>query len=481
MSDPFAALDATAQAELIRKKEASPRELVDAAIARIEKLNPRLNAVVTPLFDKARAAADGDLPDGPFRGVPFLIKDLDIMSKGDPIHCGLKFMRGNPHVPDHDSYLMEKFRAAGFVTLGKTNTPELGILPATEPHLFGATRNPWNTDHSAGGSSGGSACAVAAGMVPIAHAADGGGSIRIPASACGLVGLKPTRGRVSLGPDHGDVNHGLVVNHVVARSVRDSAAVLDCIHGPMPGEPYFAPPPARPYASEVGADPGKLKIAFSYQRMSTDGGMEPAEEDCVAAVLETVGVLERLGHTCVEDHPPALTDTEYIPKFLSVWASGVGHAVDHWGRVMNRELGEKDLEPTTWALAQMSRAVTGPAYLEAWSWLQANCRKVAWWRKDNGYDLFVTPTLGEPPALLNTFDAPPGAGIMAMFRSAGYAAFTPPVNVSGQPAISLPMHMSRAGLPIGVHFIAEYAHEDLLIRLAAQLERERGGWQFPTL
>src|SRR5213596_691069 len=261
MSDELALLDATAQAELVRQRKASPRELVDAAIARIERVNPKLNAVVTQRFEKARAeAAAPDLPDGPFRGVPFLLKDLICHSAGDPYHAGMRLLREREWVERYDTYLAARFRAAGFVFLGRTNVPELGPAPTTEPVAYGPTRNPWDPGHSTGGSSGGSAAAVAAGLVPVAHANDGGGSIRIPASECGLVGLKPTRGRVSQGPLTGEAWAGGVADGAVTRTVRDAAGLLDAISNRMPGEPYYAPPLPRPLVQEVGADPGQLRI-----------------------------------------------------------------------------------------------------------------------------------------------------------------------------------------------------------------------------
>src|SRR5262245_20390669 len=252
MADDLAWLDATAQAALVRRGELSARELVDAAIARVERLNPELNAVILPLFDKARRQAAGPVPQGPFAGVPFLLKDLDVTSAGDPLHCGMQFLRDLRWMGEQDSYLVEKFRTAGFICIGKTNTPELGLSVTTEPVAYGPSRNPWNVAHSTGGSSGGSAAAVAAGMVPVATASDGGGSIRIPASECGLVGLKPSRGRISLGPHNGEYWHGLVISHVVSRSVRDTAAILDAVSDAMPGDPYIAPPPTRSFDSEVG-------------------------------------------------------------------------------------------------------------------------------------------------------------------------------------------------------------------------------------
>src|SRR5438067_3253581 len=278
MAESLARMDAAAQAELVRSGKASPTELVDEAIARIEKLNPELNAVIHPLFDKARRQAAGDLPNGPFRGVPMVLKDLTCHSAGDPFHEGMRFLRDLGWTETEDQHLAAKFRAAGFVFVGKTNTPELGILPACEPDAYGATRNPWNTAHSTGGSSGGSAAAVASGMVPVGHANDGGGSIRIPASECGLVGLKPTRGRTSLGPEYGDLMGGLVHEHVVTRSVRDTAAILDAVHGPMPGDPYAAPSPARPFLDEVDADPGRLRVG-----LMTSSSASEVHPDCVTA------------------------------------------------------------------------------------------------------------------------------------------------------------------------------------------------------
>src|SRR5947209_11182729 len=278
MSDELAFLDATAQAELVRRGDLSPSALVDAAIARIETVNPKLNAVIIPLFEKARAqAASPNLPRGPFRGVPFLLKDLLAYSADDPHHMGTRVLKRLGFVAPHDSNTAARLRAAGFVFLGKTNTPEIGTLPTTEPDAYGPTRNPWDPSRSTGGSSGGSAASVAAGLVPAAHANDGGGSIRIPASECGVVGLKPTRGRTSLGPDVAESWGGAVVEHVVTRSVRDTAALLDAVAGPMPGDPYFAPAPARPFAAEVGQRPGRLRIGLMTCAPGDAFGLHP---DC---------------------------------------------------------------------------------------------------------------------------------------------------------------------------------------------------------
>src|SRR3954470_5973083 len=262
MSDDLARMDATDQAEQVRNGEVSAVELVDAAIARIEKVNPELNAVIHPLFEDARKEVASGLPDGPFTGVPMVLKDLLCYSAGHPFHEGMRFLQDQGGSEEEDQYLAAKFRAAGFVFVGRTNTPELGIIPACEPDAHGATRNPWNTEHSTGGSSGGSAAAVASGMVPVGHANDGGGSIRIPASECGLVGLKPTRARTWLGPERGDMYAGLIPEHVVTRSVRDTAAILDAVHDAMPGDPYAAPTPNRSFLEEVGAYPGRLRVGL---------------------------------------------------------------------------------------------------------------------------------------------------------------------------------------------------------------------------
>src|SRR5437773_2211178 len=342
MSDDRAWLGATGQADRVRRRQASPVEVVEAAIARIEQTNPELNAVIIPRFEKARAeAASPALPEGPFRGVPFLLKDLICCSAGDPHHMGTRFLRDLGFIAPLDTYLAEKFRAAGFVSLGKTNTPELGTLPTTEPEAYGPSRNPWDTSRSTGGSSGGSAAAVAAGMVPAAHANDGGGSIRIPASACGLVGLKPSRGRTSLAPEFGDLNCGLVCEHVLCRSVRDTAAILDAVHGPATGDPYVAPPPERPYLEEVGRDPGRLRVGL---RTAAPGGQFETHPDCVTAVEAAGTLLESLGHFVEESAPDAIDDPEYIERFIARWLAGIGFDVDYWTRKTGREVTADGVE-----------------------------------------------------------------------------------------------------------------------------------------
>jgi len=469
--DELSSLDATAQAELVRAGQVSPMELVEAAILRIEKLNPELNAVIHPLFDKALAsAASPDLPTGPFRGVPMVVKDLTCHTAGDPFHEGMRFLKELEWVEDQDTHLAAKFRAAGFVFVGKTNTPELGILPTTEPEAYGPTRNPWDGARSTGGSSGGSAAAVASGMVPMGHANDGGGSIRIPASACGVFGLKPSRGRTSLGPDLGDVMTGLVIEHVITRSVRDSAAVLDAVAGPMPGDPRAAPSPARPFSMEVGAAPGTLRIGMMT---TAPGGTTHTHPGCVSAVQDVARLLESLGHAVEDSAPPGLDDPDYVANFLTVWASGFGWNLDYWSRKTGRIIGPDDVEPLTWALAEMASAYTGAHLLTASEWLQRGARAIAQWYVSGGFDLLLMPTIAEPPPPLGEFGSSRDNPLQPIFRAASITPFTPLFNATGQPAVSLPLCWNGQDLPIGVQLAAPYGREDLLLRISSQLEQAR--------
>ncbi len=469
----LAFVDATAQAELVRAGDASPLELVDAAIDRIEKLNGELNAVIHPLFEKARAAAAGELPDGPFRGVPAVIKDHDGTSAGDPCHHGNKLLKEIGWVEPHDSYLTAKLRAAGFVLVGKANVPELGLQPTTEPLAYGPSHNPWDTTRGTGGSSGGSACAVASGMVPVAHAGDGGGSIRIPASACGIFGLKPTRGRVSLGPDDAEPWAGLIVRHVVTRSVRDSAAVLDALAGEMPGDPNTAPPPARPFLSEVGADPGRLRIGL---HTSAPAAMCATDPECVAAAEDAARLLESLGHTVEPAWPEALDEPDALGAFLTVLATWVAHDLDEIARRTGREVGPDDVEPLTWLYAEMGRAHSANDYVTAITHAHAWSRRIAsWWasRGGGGFDLLLTPTMAEPPPVLGDLVSPPDNPMHAGARATPFATYTLPFNVTGQPAMSVPLYFAASGLPIGVQLVAPFGREDLLLRMAGQLEEAR--------
>jgi amidase len=461
-------LDATAQAELVRSGEATPLELVEAAIARVERLNPELGAVIHPLYDEGRAAATNSLPDGPFKGVPFLFKDIGAALAGQPLHLGMRALKEAGFRAPVDTYLGERFRAAGLVTIGKTNLPELGILPTTEPKAYGPTRNPWDTSRSAGGSSGGSAAAVAAGMVPIAHASDGGGSIRIPASACGLVGLKPSRQRTSEGPLVGDNLSGLTAELIVSRSVRDTAAVLDAVHGPAPGDPYVAPPPTRAYVAELGAEPATLRIGFTTQ---SPVGLE-VDAPVVEATRDAAELLASLGHEVSESRPEGFDEQDLIDSFMVRWAAGQTATLELLGTVLGRELGPDDVEPLTWALAERGREIGAAEYLGAIGRHQLFSRIVANWY-ESGFDLLLTPTLGELPPPLGTFDDSGSDPMRAIERAKKTAAFAGPYNATGQPAISVPLAWSEGGLPIGIQLVAPLGREDLLIRVAAQLERAR--------
>lgn len=459
-------LDATAQAELVRSGQVSPTELVAAAISRIEACNPQLNAVIHERFEQARTEAAGELPGGPFRGVPLVVKDLACETAGDPIHEGMALLKRLGQTAEADTELAVRFRRAGFVIVGRTNCPELGILPTTEPQAYGPTRNPWDTSRSTGGSSGGSAAAVASGMVPIGHANDGGGSIRIPASECGLVGLKPSRARVPLGPHYGDVMGGLVAELAVTRSVRDAAAVLDAVHGPSTGDPYAAPPPTRPYREEVGFAPGALKVGVLTR--SPSGDVDP---ECVRAAEAAGQLLESLGHHVEPSAPSAFEDPAYTEHFLNTWAAGAAWDLDYWSGRTGQPIGPDDTEPLTWALAELGRAVTAPAWLSARAWLQRNSRQALAWWDDDGFDLLLTPTIAEPPPPLGSFDSSPENPLLGLVHAATLVPFTAPINVTGQPAISLPLHQSAAGLPIGVQLAAAAGREDVLLRVAAQLEQ----------
>ncbi len=459
--------DATALAAAVRSKEVSPRELVGAAIGRIQDRNKNLNAVIHERFEEALLEADAvdGAGGGPFSGVPFLLKDLDVFLKDAPFAGGMECLKRSGYRGPHTSSLVSKFQKAGLVILGQTNTPELGLDGTTEPKSFGATHNPWNRDYSPGGSSGGSAAAVAAGMVPMAHASDGGGSIRIPASACGLVGLKPSRGRISMAPEHGDYWHGFVSSFVVTRSVRDSAAMLDAVAGSEPGDPYTAPPHSGSYLSTVGSKGKRLKIG-----LMTRSPKETREchADCVAAV-ETVGrQLEALGHHVEIAHPPGLDrHKEVFSGFNLVVASWVAKALNEWSEVLGREIGEGDVEKGTLILAEKGRAASAADYLGVVAGLQSWSREIAaWWA--GGFDLLVTPTLSGPPV-------PLGSRSREVFS---IATFTTQWNVTGQPAISLPLGMSESGLPLGVQLVSGVFREDLLFRVASDLEAAMP-WTYP--
>jgi amidase len=455
-------LDATEQADLVRRGELDPAYLVEAAIARIEAVNPQLGAVVRTRFDRARLEVRRGLPDGPFRGVPILLKDLGCVVQGEATAFGIGPMRDLAWPVT--SYLAEQFRAAGFVCLGRTSVPELGTTVTTEPLSFPAARNPWNLGHSTGGSSGGSAAAVASGMVPVAHASDGGGSIRIPASECGLVGLKPTRGRVSQGPVTGEAWAGGVTDGALARTVRDAAGVLDAISGRMPGEPYYAPPLPRPLTSEVGADPGRLRIGV-LDRPGSEVYLD--DPQCRAAVSGAARLLESLGHDVKESAPAAMFEPEFGGHFTTIIAADAEATFRAFEGLLGRPIGEDEIEPRNAAYRKAGQGLSAVAYLQSRAWTGMWARRMAhWW---NDHDLLVTPTLGAPPPELGWFtaDGPDSEGK----RIASFIPYTAQFNMTGQPAISLPLHWAPGGLPVGVQLVAAYGREDVLIQVASQLEQ----------
>jgi amidase len=462
--DPF--IDASEQADLVRRGEVSPLELVDAAIARIQQIDPELNAVVHERFERARADAVGPLPDGPFRGVPYLQKDLDLTTEGEPYHAGTRFLRDRDFRADRDSNLSSLLRASGLVLLGRTNTPELGLMATTEAETTGTTVNPWAPSRSAGGSSGGAASAVASGLVPIAHASDGGGSIRVPASACGVVGLKPTRGRISAGPDVGEAWAGLGIDGVITRSVRDTATALDVMAVPGIGDPCGAPPPDRSFAHEPGTDTGLLRIGL---RWDAPTGGRSTHSDCIAAVQRAASFLEDLGHVVREDSPQALDDDELPEHFIECFTVWVARELDRLEEMAGAPVPEDAVEKATWFLAESGRSVTAPRYVASLDRLHRFTREVSQWWAD-GFDILVTPTIGEPPPALGEFAPTAEDPLRSLNRSAELVAFTAPFNTTGQPAISLPLSWNDQGLPIGVQFVAAHGREDLLLRLAAHLE-----------
>lgn len=459
-----AGMDATAQAELVRKRAVKPIELVEEVIGRIESLNPTLNAVVTPMYEYARNAAGGIVPDGPFAGVPFLLKDFLAEFAGVRFTEGTAFLRD--HISKDDSELVKRYKRAGLIIVAKTNTPELAIGATTEPKLFGPTRNPWALDRTPGGSSGGAAAAVAARIVPMAHGNDAGGSIRIPASCCGVFGLKPSRARNPLGPFYGDIFTGLVAEHALTLSVRDSAALLDATAGPALGDPYWAPPASRPFLQEVGVPPGRLRIAFST-RTPLDTDLHP---DCVAAVREAALLCSQLGHE-VREASPVFNAELLWQCFTTILAAGFAWAIDDWARRTGREPTSDFFEPFVWAFTQRGRQISAPEYLLALQDLQKMTRDIARFFVD--HDIWLTPTLGEPPVPLGTFKFPSGDPMALRRRIAVFSPFTYISNATGQPAMSVPLYWNGEGLPVGSHFVGRFGDEATLFRLAAQLEEAR--------
>jgi amidase len=480
----YASYDAMGLAELVRQREVSAAELLEEAILRIERVNPALNAVVERLYEAARSTANGPL-EGPLLGVPFATKNLLAALKGVRLTAGSRFFKS--FVPEHDSELVRRYRRAGLVLCATTNSPELGLLPVTEPELHGPTRNPWNVAHTPGGSSGGSAALVAAGALPMAHANDGGGSIRIPAACCGLVGLKPSRGRMPVGPDRLEVWFGCEVDHVVSRTVRDSAAALDATCGAEALSIHRAAPPARPFLDEVRVAPGRLRIAFSA-RPHMPSRVHP---DCVQALTAAAKLCEGLGHQVEEAHLE-LDARALARAFFTVVVSEAAADVVEGGKLLGRRPTPADFETQTWLVALLAKQASAEDLSLALRYLQQVSRQVASFFEH--YDVFLTPTLGQPPPKIGALQPKGveaavqrlaaarssalllklGGGIEgAVERVFDFIPFTPLANLTGRPAISLPLHWNADGLPVGVQAIGRLEDEATLLRLSAQLEAAR--------
>jgi len=464
IADDVAPLDATAQSELVRRGELTVVELVEGAVARIEAVNPGLNAVITPTFDRALAQVEHGVT-GPFAGVPFLLKDLALELEGVRFCEGSRFTRD--HVSTYTSEVVQRMEDAGLVILGKTNTPEFGMVPTTEPVRFGPTRNPWDPTRSTSGSSGGSAAAVASRMVPMAHADDLGGSIRYPAAACGLFGLKPSRGRISYAPEYGDVVSGWASEFAVTRSVRDAAALLDALAGPSAGDPYAVPPPSRPFAHEATTEPGRLRVGYTSR--TADGS--PGHPDCVAALDATLAALAELGHEVIETSLPPF-DEVTGNAIGTVFNAATAWIVGYWTRVLGRGPEPGELEPLTQCYWEMGREVRAGDYLLAIEALQRLSRRIA--ASFGAYDVFVNPTMSEPPAPIGEITSTVDDPMRALERGGRTVAYSGVIaNFTGQPAMSVPAGESADGLPMGVHVLGRFGEEATLLRLGAQLERAR--------
>jgi amidase len=454
--------DALGLAGLVRQRAVNPQELLDAAIERIEARDGAIGAIVIRMYDQAREAIAAGLPSGPFTGVPFSLKDLSVFYAGVPTTAATRLFAD--FVPDHDSALVRRYKQAGLVILARTKTPEFALSLTTEPVLYGPTRNPWRLDRSPGGSSGGAAAAVAAGYMPMAHATDGGGSIRAPASFCGLFGLKPSRGRVSPAPDFGEALAGMATSHCVSRSVRDSAALLDISAGGEPGDPYAAPPLPRPLLEEVGAPPGRLRIALC----STDFLGNRVDPESEAAALAAGALCESLGHH-VEEARPDLDGLSLIEAWRVIPAVNLAVNATQRARVLGREPAPADLEPMNWAWLELGRGVSAEHYLHTVSTMHALARRVGAFLER--YDLILTPTLGQPSLKLGIIDTG-GQDIERhiSFLFETVAPHTALFNQTGGAAMSIPLHWTKDGLPVGVQFAGRLGDEPKLIRLAAQLE-----------
>lgn len=464
-----ASIDATAQAALVASNEVTPAELLEAAIERIESVNPVTNAVVTTLYDQAEQTLSQPLPAGPFTGVPFLLKDGGgVGYAGTPLTSGSRYLAD--YISPEDGELTRRYKAAGLVICGKTNLPEFGIQPTTEPELFGPTLNPWDETRTAGGSSGGAAAAVATRMVPMANGSDSGGSIRVPASCCGVFGMKPTRLRIASARRSMGVSMrvGFLSEHAITISVRDSAALLDATAGPMPGDPFVAPPPPRPFLEEVGADPGSLRIVFS--REAPTGA--PLHADCIAAVEDAAKLCESLGHH-VEEGVPRIEFAALAEPFKNISSAGLAWDIRNWEHKTGKIAQPEHFEVNTWTMIAGGRMANTSAeeLMDALVAMQDLCDELA--KFQSGYDVWLSPTVGMVPPPLGTFKATPEDPTSGIRASGAFLPFTVLANVTGQPAMSVPLYWNADDIPIGVHFSGNYGDESTLFRLAAQLEAAR--------
>ena len=470
--DEYRRHDATALARLIAKGEVSAKDVLETAIARAEQVNPAINAIVHKQYDQARRAIDEGVPSGPLRGVPYLIKDLGIQETGEPARFGSSLFKD--FVADHDSAYVRRCKSAGLLIMGRSATPEFGLNPTTEPRLQGPCRNPWNLQHSPGGSSGGAAAAVSAGVLPVAHATDGGGSIRIPAAQCGLFGLKPSRGRISMAPDAGEGWGGLSTGHVVSRTVRDSALLLDCTAGSEPGDPYAAPAPELSFVAALSRPPRKLKIAM----MLKDHRGAKLHPECAKAVSTAAKLCADLGHI-VEEADAPLDLAALRPMNAVLAAANTARALGLRWKALGRAPDAKDVEAVTWAVYNRGLQVSGVAYAEAIAAIHAAGRKLAAFLAD--WDVLLTTVLAGPPPRLGYFDQNGNVDAFTT-RVNEYLSITPLHNATGTPAMSVPLHWSADGLPIGVHFAGRYGEEATLLRLAAELEAAQPWFdRVPTL
>ena len=475
--------DATALAELVKKGDVTASELLQLAIDRAEKVNPRINAIVQPLHEKGREMIPQIPKDAPFAGVPFLLKDLELEWAGTPLRSGCRGF--NSYVSQQDSELVKRFRAAGLVFFGKTNTPEFGLTPYTESELFGPARNPWNLKHSSGGSSGGSAAAVSAGILPMASASDGGGSIRIPAACCGLFGMKTSRGRTPMGPRYGEGWSGAIVSFALSRSVRDSAALLDAVQGETPNAPYLIEKPARPYVQELAQTPGKLRVAVCTEHVFAG---QKTDEQCVEATRQTAKLLESLGHHVEEIALPYSAEV-FTKTFVTMVVGETAAGLRMLGEFLGRKATRADVELNTWFLAKLGEAYSAADYAQEKNNWNALTRKMG--DLHQKYDVLLTPTMARSPLkigelqnstaenaqikLVDTLGlyglVKGGKAIDQLAEKAfGYIPYTPIQNMTGQPSMSVPLCWGRDNLPIGMMFTAKFGAEDLLFRLAAQLE-----------